>query len=75
MFPGCRLPATGCDLDHRTPWTERRRTSLDVLDTGCRHDHVTVRHPLGWRYERLADGDLLWTSRLGHYYTKSGLPP
>lgn len=74
-FPGGRMPAAGCDLDHRTPWAERRHTSVDGLDAGCRHDHVTVRHRLGWRYERLAGGDFLWTSLLGHQYTKSGLPP
>jgi hypothetical protein len=74
-FPGCRMPATRCDLDHRTPWTERRRTSVDGLDAGCRHDHVTVRHRLGWRHQLLPGGDHLWTSPLGHQYTKSGKPP
>jgi hypothetical protein len=74
-FPGCRMPATGCDLDHRTPWSERRRTSADGLDAGCRHDHVTVRHRLGWIHRLLPGGDHLWISPLGHRYTKSGRPP
>ena len=74
-FPGCRMPATDCDLDHRTPWAEQHRTSVDGLDAGCRHDHVTVRHRLGWKHQLLPNGDHLWTSPLGHRYTKSGLPP
>jgi hypothetical protein len=74
-FPGCRMPATDCDLDHRTPWAERRRTSADGLDAGCRHDHVTVRHRLGWIHRLLPGGDHLWISPLGHRYTKSGRPP
>jgi hypothetical protein len=74
-FPGCRMPSTQCDLDHRTPWTERQETSSAGLDAGCKHDHLTVRHALGWRHQLLPGGDHLWTSPLGHQYTKSGLPP
>lgn len=75
IFPGCRMPATQCDLDHRIPWSEEKRTSLDGLDAGCRHDHVTVRHRLGWKHFPLPGGDHLWISPLGHRYTKSGRPP
>ena len=74
-FPGCRMPATDCDLDRRTPWSERRNTSADGLDAGCRHDHVTVRHRIGWIHRLLPGGDHLWISPLGHRYTKSGRPP
>ena len=74
-FPGCRMPATQCDLDHRTPWSELHRTSAAGLDAGCKHDHLTVRHRLGWKHQILPNGDHLWTSPLGHQYTKSGLPP
>jgi hypothetical protein len=34
-----------------------------------------IRHLAGWKYERLADGDYLWTSPLGLRYTTSGRPP
>jgi len=74
-FPGCRMPAVQCDLDHRTPWSEVQETSADGLDAGCRYDHVTVRHRLGWKHQLLPNGDHLWISPLGHRYTKSGLPP
>jgi len=48
VFPGCRMPAHQCDLDHRTPWSIRRITSSDGLAPGCRHDHITNRHRGGW---------------------------
>ncbi len=75
VFPGCRMPATSCDLDHRIPWSELRRTSVSGLVPGCRYDHLTVRHKLGWVYRPLPGGDYLWISPLGHRYTKSGRPP
>jgi hypothetical protein len=74
-FPGCRMPARQCDLDHRTPWAERQETTVEGLDAGCKHDHITVRHRLGWKHRLLPGGDHLWISPLGHRYTKSGLPP
>lgn len=74
-FPGCRVPATQCDLDHRTPWSVERQTCTHGLDAGCRHDHVTVRHGIGWLHELLPGGDHLWISPLGHRYTKSGRRP
>ena len=74
-FPGCRIPATQCDLDHRTPWSQAHRTSITGLDPACRHDHITVRHRIGWARQPLPGGDHLWTSPLGHRYTTSGKPP
>jgi hypothetical protein len=73
-FPGCRMPATECDIDHIKTWAETGRTNVRYLAPGCRHDHVG-RHRYGWIYEPLPGGDYLWTSRLGHRYTKSGRPP
>jgi hypothetical protein len=40
----------------------------------CRHHH-NLRHHSGWTHRKLPNGDYLWTSRLGHTYTTSGLPP
>ena len=74
VFPGCRMPAVDCDLDHRIPWSEGGPTHVDYLVSLCRHDHVN-RHHCGWRYEQLPNGDFKWTSRLGHTYTTSGKPP
>lgn len=75
VFPGCRMPATDCDLDHRIPWSVGGPTTVDLLSPLCRHDHITIRHNAGWTYKRLPNGDHRWTSRLGHTYTTSGTPP
>jgi len=74
VFPGCRMPAAQCDLDHRVPWSEHGPTSVDNLVPLCRHDH-RIRHQAGWAHESLDDGDHRWTSGLGHVYTTSGRSP
>jgi hypothetical protein len=74
VFPGCRMSARQSDLDHITPWADRHQTDEEILAPECRHDHV-IRHLAGWKYERLPDGDYLWTSPLGLRYTTSGRRP
>jgi hypothetical protein len=74
VFPGCRMPARNCDLDHRIPWSRGGPTHRTYLAPVCRHDH-TNRHLCGWTYRPLRNGDYLWTSPLGHHYTSSGKPP
>lgn len=67
-FPGCRMPAENCDLDHRIPWAQGGPTDVGHLAPACRHDHV-IRHRAGWTYTRLANGDHKWTSPFRHTYT------
>jgi hypothetical protein len=74
VFPGCRMPAVDCDLDHSRPWAHGGPTTDRNLAPLCRHNHNT-RHRCGWTYQQLPNGDYVWTSRLGHTYTTSGLPP
>ena len=66
-FPGCRNPATDCDLDHNIPWAQGGPTHIDKLAPLCPGDH-TIRHH-GWTYQINPDGTITWTSRLGHKYT------
>lgn len=73
IFPGCQMPASNCDLDHRVPWAQGGKTRTCDLAALCPYHHV-IRHR-GWSYRRLPDGDCLWTSKLGHRYTTSGRPP
>jgi hypothetical protein len=73
VFPGCRMPARACDLDHRIPWAHGGPTTIDHLAPLCRHDHRN-RHR-GWTYQPLPNGDHLWTSPLKHSSTTSGTPP
>ncbi len=74
VFPGCRMPSVDCDLDHNQRWADGGPTTRNNLAPACRHDH-RIKDELGWSYRPLADGDYLWTSRLGHQYTTSGTPP
>ena len=74
IFPGCRMPAVDCDLDHRQAWAEGGSTRVDNLVPLCRRDH-NIKHHAHWKHQALPNGDPLLTSRLGHTYTTSGLPP
>ncbi len=66
VFPGCRMPASECDIDHNRPWAEGGLTSSENLAPLCRHDHVVRHH--GWRIEQTRPGIYQWTSPLGHTY-------
>jgi hypothetical protein len=46
-FPGCRRPATTCDLDHTTPWDQGGRTCPCNLAPLCRQHHQVKQTP-GW---------------------------
>jgi hypothetical protein len=73
IFPGCRMPASDCDLDHTTTWAENGPTAPDNLTTLCRPHHL-LRHN-GWHYTTLPNNTNQWTSPLGHTYTTSKDPP
>src|ERR1700685_106178 len=45
--PGCRRPATRCDLDYVIPYDRSGRTCECNLHPACRHDHHTKQVP-GW---------------------------
>ena len=63
-FPGCRLPAEYCDLDHTIPASEGGPTSLGNLADLCRWNH-TVKGNTRWHVRQLAGGVLEWTSPTG----------
>ncbi len=71
VFPGCRMPATECDLDHRNPWVHHGPTACHNLAPLCRHHH---RCKPAWKLERNPDGSHTWTSPLGHSY-RTDRPP
>ncbi len=43
-FPGCRRPATTCDLDHVVPYADGGTTSEDNLHPLCRFHHLLKHH-------------------------------
>ena len=45
--PGCRRPATRCDLDHVTPYHHGGKTCECNLGPACRHDHQPSKPPAG----------------------------
>jgi hypothetical protein len=59
--PGCRRPATRCDLDHITPYDRGGRTCECNLHPACRHNHHTKQVP-GWTVTSPAPGTLTWTT-------------
>ena len=68
-FPGCRLPAERCDLDHLVPYP-RGSTCAKNLRTECRHHH-RLKHDDDWHAEADPDdpGVTRWTDPTGHTYT------
>jgi hypothetical protein len=73
VFPGCRMPAGDCDLDHRTSWAEGGPTTPGNLAPLCRPDHL-LKHN-GWSIRRCTSGGYQWTSPLGHTYNTWPDPP
>lgn len=71
-FPGCRMPATDCDIDHEIPWAEGGPTSVRHNTPRCRYDHILKDH--GWKH-RFLNGEHIHTSPLGHTYVTNGRSP
>ncbi|GAA1722756.1 hypothetical protein GCM10009809_18220 [Isoptericola hypogeus] len=63
-FPGCRIPARRCDVDHTIAWADGGTTDATNLAHLCRRHH-TLKHESRWQVEQLADGVLAWTSPRG----------
>ena len=59
--PGCRRPATRCDLDHVTPHDRGGKTCECNLHPACRHNHHTKQAP-GWTVTQPQPGTLIWTT-------------
>ncbi len=72
-FPGCRMPAGECDIDHKCAWVDGGPTEDFNLEPLCRRDH-RLKHN-GWSVEMLIGGVFLWTSPLGLTYLVETQPP
>ena len=60
VFPTCHTPASRCDIDHLTAWSQGGTTSLDNLTTLCEAHH-RLKHTPGWALTRdQASGTLSW---------------
>ena len=77
-FPGCRVPAQRCDIDHIRPFDDRQpavdQTTAENLHALCRHHHRLKTHGR-WRPVRDAStGRTHWESGTGHRYTRDPVP-
>lgn len=67
-FPGCRVRARCCDLDHQIPHPHGP-TAHDNLACLCEHHHRLSHQAPGWSLHRDADGGLVWTLPSGRTIT------
>jgi hypothetical protein len=74
VFPGCRMPALDCDLDHTVRHRDGGRTSRHNLEPLCRRHH-RAKDQGRWRLRQPQPGVFQWTSPLGHHYTVQPAPP
>lgn len=62
--PGCRVPASRCDIDHTVDAALGGPTRTDNLAHLCRGHH-TVKHHTGWSVTQEPGGVMRWTSPTG----------
>ncbi|MBN9185936.1 HNH endonuclease signature motif containing protein [Microbacterium sp.] len=63
-FPGCRVAAWRCDIDHTIAASEGGCTACENLADFCRRHH-TMKHGGEWTVRQLPGGVLEWTSPCG----------
>jgi hypothetical protein len=66
-FPGCRLPAVRCEVDHTIDRALGGPTDVRNLAHLCQRHH-TMKQFTAWRVRQLGGGVLEWTSPLGRVY-------
>lgn len=66
-FPGCRVPATRCELDHTVAFRIGGRTIYINLAAVCKFHH-RIKHLPGWGCTQGPDGTLTWTTPSGQTY-------
>lgn len=77
-FPGCRMPARSCDLDHNHDYAKGGHTDVCNLCCLCQGHHA-LKHPDlddRWRWTAVQGpgGVICWTSPTGRVYIDSPPP-
>lgn len=67
VWPGCRMPATECDLDHTHGYAQGGPTQVINLGPLCRYNH-TGKTQGGWKVHQPHPGQWIWTSPHNHTY-------
>ena len=79
VFPGCRVDARSCDLDHTVPYLDPDnggppgQTHPGNLARLCRRHH-RLKTFTGWHYTLDPDGSYTWVSPRGQTFTTHPLP-
>jgi len=76
QFPGCRVPAHRCDIDHSMPHDPANGaspTSENNLGPKCRRHHQVKQIP-GWSVTQHPDGCTTWITPSGHRYNSEPSP-
>jgi hypothetical protein len=73
-FPGCRVPAIRCEIDHTHDHALGGRTELSNLAHLCQRHH-SMKQFTAWRVRQLKGGVLEWTSPLGRTYREDAPTP
>jgi len=69
MGPGCGVPASRCEIDHRIAWEHGGQTRLENLNPFCKGHHI-VKHHGGWMVRDVEGsfGAVEWISPTGRRY-------
>ena len=79
IFPGCRVDARSCDLDHIDAYVDPDdggppgQTRPENLACLCRRHH-RLKTFTAWHYQPVGDGSYRWTSPRGQTFVTSPLP-
>ena len=74
-FPGCDLPAAGCEVHHITHRKDGGRHALTNLALLCRFHHLIAIHRWGWQFTLHPDGTTTAVSPDGTKTLHSHPPP
>jgi hypothetical protein len=69
MGPGCGMPASRCEIDHRVAWEHGGETRLENLNPLCKGHHI-IKHHGGWTLRDVEGsyGAVEWISPTGRRY-------
>ncbi|MFJ6677792.1 DUF222 domain-containing protein [Microbacterium sp. NPDC091382] len=73
-FPGCRVAAIRCEVDHTHDHALGGNTELPNLAHLCQRHH-SMKQFTAWRVRQLSGGVLEWTSPLGRIYREDAPTP
>ncbi|EZP28099.1 HNH endonuclease signature motif containing protein [Microbacterium oleivorans] len=73
-FPGCRVAAIRCEVDHTHDHALGGATKLSNLAHLCQRHH-SMKQFTAWRVRQLKGGVLEWTSPLGRIYREDAPTP